>query len=181
MNVFFHTVSALAMSSVSVRLFSQQLSTPRKPLSLVGLGVLLFGVSIAWHMVLDVTPHQYPFRSKPDIAISLMVFIGFCSLVVRRRFWWLFVVVFVGHLFPDLIDLGPTMLKEFTGWSIPSFSEKVFFCHREPWSGSIFDGSRTLESHSYHLLTVAIAMMGIIYGWSHHYKKDAYIRNATLR
>lgn len=163
--MFFHVVSALAMSSVTVRILEKRLAesaVKSVPKAMVGGGLFLLG--IAWHTILDIAPHQYPFRSKPDIIISVVLFVGFCSMI-KPRWLWVFGIAFLGNIFPDLVDLGPSMLKDLTGWPIPIFPEKVFFCHKQPWSGSIFDGSRTLESHIYHSLALMLGITGIAFGW----------------
>ena len=67
----------------------------------------------------------------------------------------------LGSIFPDLVDLGPELLGEATGLSIPSVDGKVFFWHRPEFSGSIYDGTRTLKSHVYHLMVV-LASAGLV-------------------
>jgi hypothetical protein len=161
MNVTFHTLLGLATAAV---LASRQ-GQPRglalatsADLPLLGAG---FMIGIAAHGALDFAPHSYPIKSAADVLLSLGLF-GSALLLTRSRHWLLLVACFAGCIFPDVVDLGPAVLNKRLGWSLPVVT--AFPWHRRPYSGSIYDGSRSAESLLYHLV-VAGASLGTLYAY----------------
>lgn len=101
------------------------------------------------HGLLDYLPHAYPINSVVDVVLSLAL-ISIMLLLTERGRWLLLGVCFIGAIFPDLVDLGPAIVNIRLGWSLPVF--KIFPWHWREYSGSIYDGSRGVESFLYHLI-----------------------------
>ena len=55
-----------------------------------------------------------PLGAVPDILLVGATAAAWC-LAVRRRFRLLFAIAFVAAVLPDLVDLGPAMLREAAG------------------------------------------------------------------
>src|SRR5215470_5315523 len=89
--------------------------------SAVCLGVLSHGI-------LDGLKHGYPLRVAPDVLLAGLLAIGWC-LCVRRRFGLLFAGVMLASFAPDMMDLGPKMLRAATGLSTPMAGAAPLF----PW------------------------------------------------
>jgi hypothetical protein len=159
MNVTFHTIIGLATAAV---LSSRQKKTDSSRFfASSDIPVLATGfvIGILTHGLLDYLPHAYPIKSAVDVALSLALF-SIMLLFVRKRHWLLLGACFVGSLFPDLVDLGPAILNKRLGWSLPVV--KIFPWHWRQYSGSIYDGSRRVESLLYHLLVVGTGL-GFLY------------------
>ena len=159
MNVVFHTLAGLATAAVlgSRKQFadSTRLFIPSDvPFLAAG-----FVLGVLSHGLLDVAPHAYPIKSATDVSLSLLVFVA-AVLFVRRRSRLLVTACFVGGIFPDLVDLGPAILNKRFGWSLPVV--KVFPWHWRQYSGSVYDGSRPMQSLLSHLIVVAVSL-GILY------------------
>lgn len=164
MNVTFHALSGLAVAALlgskqretgSVHLFT------RSDLSLLASG---FVAGVALHGVLDLLPHSYPIKSSVDVVLGVaLIFIAIST--VRSRHVYLLGACFFGSLFPDLVDLAPAIVNKHFGLSLPVV--KLFPWHWPQYSGSIYDGSRSAESLSYHLLVVGVSFF-LLYsnrGW----------------
>jgi hypothetical protein len=153
MNVTFHTLAGLATAAViSPRLkadVSPWLFT-RQDLPWLSIG---FASGVLTHGLLDYAPHAYPIKSAVDVLVSLAVFCV-ALFLARRRNWLLLGVCFIGCIFPDLIDLGPAIVNKRLGWSLPVV--KIFPWHWRDYSGSIYDGSRAVESSLYHLIVAGV-------------------------
>ena len=109
-------------------------------LPVLGTGICLGVLS---HGVLDGLKHGYPIRAIPDILCASVVAVGWC-LFVHRRFSVLFASVFLASFAPDIVDLGPRMLRSITGISAPMVDAPLLF----PWhwpdgSGSMYPMSST--------------------------------------
>ena len=153
MNVTFHTLSALATSAV---LSSKNVDEASRPsTNRVLLVVVGFVAGILLHGVLDFLPHTYPIGSVFDVVLSLILFAaGFALVKPNQRL--LVGSCFLGAILPDLVDLGPPILNNRLGWSIPVV--KVFPWHWHKYSGSIYDGSRGLESLVLHLMVIGVTL-----------------------
>ena len=79
--------------------------------------------------------NSYPIRSAIDVTLSLALFIAIL-LFVRSRHWLLLGVCFGGRIFPDVVDLGPAIVNERMGWSLPVV--KLFPWHWGVNSGSVY-------------------------------------------
>ena len=155
MNVTFHTLAGLATAAIiSPRITSEDSprSFARQDLFWLSIG---FASGVLTHGLLDYAPHAYPFKSAIDVLVGLVLFCVALS-VARRRYRLLLVVCFVGCIFPDVIDLGPAIVNKRTGWSLPVV--KIFPWHWREYSGSIYDGSRAVESFLYHLIVAGVCL-----------------------
>jgi hypothetical protein len=154
MNVTFHTLASFATAAaLSARLENRNLwRFPSASDTLILGGGFITGILI--HGILDTTPHNYPIPSVIDILLSLILFPLFL-LIAKRYLWLLIAVCFAGAIFPDLVDLATNMVNRRIGTSLPVV--KIFPWHWRQYSGSIYDGSRRLESAIYHLVVAAIS------------------------
>jgi hypothetical protein len=151
MNVMFHTVASIATASV----LSAQLK--EKPIkSATGLTILAagFATGILLHGVLDWSPHQYPLPSVPDVVVSLIPFSAM-FMVAHHEARWILFACFLGAIFPDLVDLGPAILKKQMQLNLATV--KIFPWHWKQYSGSIYDGSRQWLSNLNHLLVAGVS------------------------
>jgi len=159
MNVVFHTLAGLAAASAlsSSKQFgdSRRLFIP-SDMPFLSAG---FALGLISHGLLDVAPHAYPIKSAPDVFLGLL-FIVSALIFARRRGRVLVAACFVGSMFPDLVDLGPAILNKRLGWSLPVV--KVFPWHWHQYSGSVYDGSRPLQSLVSHLIVVTVGL-GVLY------------------
>ena len=163
MNVTFHTLASLATAAVLCSRLKDT-DSPRifiptdVPLLAIG-----FAAGVLMHGLLDYAPHAYPIKSAADVALSLAIFSAVLLLAGRRQ-WLLLSACFLGSIFPDLVDLGPAIVNKGLGWSLPVV--KIFPWHWRAYSGSIYDGSRGVESFSYHLI-VAGGSLILLYAFRH--------------
>lgn len=134
-----------------------------------------FCLAVLSHGVLDGLKHGYPLRSAPDVVVAAVMATAWC-LCVRRRFLFLFAAVFFASFMPDVVDLGPGMLRSATGVSTPTAgAAAVFPWHWPDGSGSVYpmsstapDRTRILDtgrniviSWVNHLIIIAFATTGI--------------------
>jgi hypothetical protein len=128
MNVLFHLSVGVGIIST----FSNNKTISAKHIFAGGiLGVLSHGI-------LDYIPHCYPINSKVDALVGLSFLIGFL-LLVKNKWRLLSVVVLVGCILPDLIDLGPTIVNKLLNFNIfPEFNN-FFPWHYHDYSGSIYN------------------------------------------
>ncbi len=171
MNVIFHVLTGAAAAGVATRFLDPLRTGPGTYLAMSG---ALVGLGVMLHGLLDIAPHQYPLRATPDILVS-SVLIAVILACVRPRWVVLTSASIFGNILPDLIDLGPSMLFEISGIDLRFTSEKVFFWHTPEFSGSIYNGSRSFESHSYHSVVVLLATCAVIAAW------NTLARNALTR
>jgi hypothetical protein len=159
MNVTFHIVAAVgasaALSSRKLRASALQSNAP----SDLPLLTAAFVAGLLLHGLLDWLPHSYPINSAADVGVGLAVVAG-AMVFVRQEHRLLLGACAFGSVLPDLVDLGPAIINKRLGWSLPVF--KFFPWHWRQYSGSIYDGSRSLESGLCHLLIVA-ASFGLIW------------------
>jgi hypothetical protein len=135
----------------------------------ISLGVLSHGV-------LDGLKHAYPIRAVPDVLCAGLLAICWC-LCVRRRFFLLFASVILASLAPDVVDLGPRMLRSTTGiWTPMVDVGPLFPWHWPEGSGSMYpmlskapEQTRILDigenrsvSWTNHLIVIAFAALGIL-------------------
>ena len=151
MNVAFHTVAALATAAVLSSRYRVRTTLPSSGF----LPAIGFIIGVLLHGLLDYAPHSYPFDSRLDVALSLALASLAISLSkAKNRF--LVLACYSGSIFPDLIDLGPAAINRSFGWSLPTV--KIFPWHWHRYSGSVYDGSRSLESLLLHIVVVALSI-----------------------
>jgi hypothetical protein len=153
MNILFHTITATTLATVI---------SSKKTSKTLNLKILLlcFLLGVFLHGILDFLPHQYPISSKIDVLISVSVMAS--VLVLTKKTNSIIVAFcFLGSIFPDLIDLGPEIINNLTGTTLPTFD--IFPWHWQKYSGSIFDNSRPLLSTIIHIIVVLINLSVLFY------------------
>lgn len=159
MNVTFHALGSFATAAV----LSLEKRENRRSLSAVKKYLIGFAVGILIHGVLDLLPHQYPVPSKVDVVLALFLLLLFLFLSQKQNFP-LILICFAGCIFPDVIDLGPVIVDKYLGISLPRLPFRLFPWHIKQYSGSIYDGSRTIESAFYHISFLLICF-GLLYAY----------------
>jgi hypothetical protein len=174
MNVTFHALVAIGIAHVAAaRLDSSHDGVfIRADLWVLGMAT---GLAVLSHGVLDGLKHGYPIRPAPDVLCACLLAAGWC-FAVRRRFALLFASVILASFAPDLVDLGPRMLRSATGIGTPmADAAPVFPWHWPDGSGSMYpasskspastrvldDGWNRIVSWTNHLIVIAFAASGI--------------------
>lgn len=156
MNVLFHTSAAIGTIALSVSNDSVEDKIFSKNNIKRGVN-FFFGIGIISHGVLDFIPHCYPINSKIDAIISLIIILAsiFSS---NKQNKFLVTLIFLGSIFPDLIDLSPQIIEKYLGINMPNF-EKIFPWHFHENSGSIYNDncSNSMVYHS--ILTFSILLI----------------------
>src|SRR5215470_15105007 len=142
MNVTFHALTAAGIAHIAATRVraSRDGWFFRSDLRVLGIAICLGVLS---HGVLDGLKHGYPIRAIPDIVCASLLAVCWC-LSVHRRFSSLFASVFLASFAPDIVDLGPRMLRSITGTWTPMVDAPLLF----PWhwpdgSGSMYPMSGT--------------------------------------
>lgn len=154
MNVTFHVLGSFATAAVLSREADSK-NSMFATLAKFGVG---FVVGVLVHGLLDYLPHEYPLRSKFDIALALILLL-FALSAVQMQNIVLLLICFAGSIFPDVIDLGAAIANKHLGVALPQLPFKIFPWHWEQFSGSIYDGSRRFESTVYHLIFVSVCFI----------------------
>jgi hypothetical protein len=148
MNVIFHTLGSLATAAV----LSAKPDEKKWNLKKLSIG---FIAGILLHGILDVLPHNYPLPSKFDAAASLLL-LALSILLAQSRNRILILVCFAGAVFPDIVDLGAGIINKHLGIPVPQMPFKIFPWHRKQYSGSVYDGSRNIESLACYIFLLSI-------------------------
>lgn len=153
MNVLFH----LASSTVIPVLVIQASARPKgfKKMSLNAFMAFILG--IISHGTLDYIPHCYPIPSKIDVTVGA-VFIAFVLWKVKFSFKLIYFTAMIGCIFPDLLDLGPSIANDILGLNLPIF-DKVFPWHFSEYSGSLYYQDCTVSMINHALLFVVIGIV----------------------
>ena len=174
MNVTFHALTAVGIAHIAaIRLEpSREGWFYRSDLWVLGPAITLGVLS---HGVLDGLKHGYPIQTMPDVFCAGALAICWC-LCVRRRFFLLFATVSLASFVPDIVDLGPRMLRSATGiwtpmldaaplfpWHWPDGSGSMYaLSSKSPQSTRILDiGQNRIISWTNHLIVVTFAASGI--------------------
>ena len=165
MNVTFHVLASFATAAVLN--FPSQ--TDWRNVSNLWRYAIGFAAGIAVHGVLDFLPHHYPLRSKVDVALALILLAVFSILAARRNLSLLW-ICFIGSIFPDSVDLSAGIANKHLGIALPQLPFKVFPWHWKEYSGSIYDGSRAVESGAYHL-SVLLICFALLYAYRNSFFK----------
>ena len=194
MNVVFHVLAGAAIAHVAATRLKPGLPVAAASRRLCGPDAAVLscvaGVSVLSHGVLDGLKHGYPLSAAADIAAAAAVAVAWC-LAVQPRFVALFATALIAAVVPDVVDLGPGMLRSVAAtWAVPAlpswavswhlFPWHLFPWHLFPWhwadgSGSMFPaasrapaatkildtGDNLAVSWANHLIVVALAMSGI--------------------
>jgi hypothetical protein len=146
MNVIFHALGSFATAAVLCLKPNEEIWN--LPKLAVG-----FFAGILIHGILDSLPHQYPLYSKFDVIFALVLLAIMFSLAQKQN-RLLILACFGGAIFPDVVDLSAGIANKHLGIAIPQFSFKMFPWHWKEFSGSIYDGSRRVESNIYHIIVL---------------------------
>jgi len=156
MNVTFHVLAGLATAAL---LCNGDMECPRergaRPWQ-AGLAGCVTGIGI--HGLLDWLPHAYPIPSVVDVILALCV-VSVAVGCAQRRHRLLVLASFLGAVLPDVVDLAPQLMNRHMGTALPVV--RVFPWHWPAYSGSLYDGSRALESAVHHVWVVG-ASIGIL-------------------
>jgi hypothetical protein len=129
MNVTFHELAAIAIAQETAAGIQAR---PGRHVRWTWAGAVALGVLS--HGVLDAIPHYYPLPSPVDAVLSIARVAGWCWLVPR----WMRVpllLVCLGALLPDIVDLLPGDLRRLYGVHLPVWP-RVFPWHWPAGSGS---------------------------------------------
>lgn len=153
MNVTFHALGSFATAAVL------SLKPGEKYFSASSLAKYVIGfiAGILIHGLLDYAPHEYPIYSKVDPPLALFL-LALTLFAAQKQNYLLILICFAGCIFPDIVDLGPVIVKKYLGISAPQLPFRLFPWHLKEFSGSIYDGSRRAESTFYHLAFVILCV-----------------------
>lgn len=121
---------------------------------------LVFLIGIIFHGILDYIPHCYPFPSKIDAILSLLLIIV-AILSADRKYRLIVAASFAGNIFPDLIDLSSGILNKYMHLNIPVFP-KVFPWHWPEYSGSIYNGGCNVSNINHSIVIAMVLMICIL-------------------
>src|SRR5262245_41610927 len=170
MMVPFHILAAAAIAHLAVASLKGATDpTPRAPgiAMIAAVGVL----AVLSHGILDGLKHGYPLSPLVGTACGALLGIAWC-LMVRPHLALLFVVAMAGSIAPDVIDLGPEILREQTGIALLSHAD-FFPWHWRQGSGSMEAGdpdrARDLRvprnqavSYTNHAIVLAFSIASIL-------------------
>jgi hypothetical protein len=139
MSIPFHILTAAGIAHVAAAAIGRQrVEDGRRPP--VILLILVGALAILSHGILDGLKHGYPFPPMEGIAFGAVLGLVWCW-AVRPPLTILFAIAMVGVLTPDIIDLGPDILRSKTG--IRTFDHPhIFPWHWNEGSGSMYPGTR---------------------------------------
>ncbi len=138
MNIIFHTAASIGLSVLLTDTRNIENSN-KKTVNIVKTGAFAFLSGIFLHGILDYIPHCYPLSAKYDILISLMI-ISTVILLAKKDYKLIFIFAFIGNIFPDLIDLLPSILNKYLKLNVIVY-KKIFPWHFLEYSGSLYNVS----------------------------------------
>ena len=143
--------TAAALSSTSTDATAGQ-SPYRSSAFLSAIGLV---IGIVVHGILDYLPHSYPIPSRLDVALSLILVVLTIAMA-KPKTRSIVLACYLGCILPDVIDLAPAILNRTFGLGLPT--PKMFPWHWPKYSGSIYDGSKKLESALLHFAVLALSI-----------------------
>jgi hypothetical protein len=175
MNVTFHVITGAGIAHVAAIQIRNSRNGwfCRRDLTVAGMAIFLGVLS---HGVLDGLKHGYPIRPAPDVLCAGLLALCWC-LFARHRYRLLFASVILASLAPDIIDLGPKMLRSTLGIMTPMADlGHLFPWHWPDGSGSMYPaashapertrildtGQNEIISWTNHLIVIAFAASGIL-------------------
>jgi hypothetical protein len=136
MNVLFHTITAISVAVLLTDTKKIELSKTSRIVVITSIST--FALGIISHGVLDYIPHCYPINSKLDVIASLASIVA-TLWFTNKKYRLIMVLSFLGSIFPDLVDLSPSIINKQFALHLPIF-EKLFPWHLHKYSGSIYTG-----------------------------------------
>jgi hypothetical protein len=161
MNVIFHTTAALGITVLFTK--TDEIDNSVKTKNIVETSILVFGIGIISHGILDFIPHCYPINSKLDVILGLII-IATTIWFIKKRYRIVAISSFIGSIFPDLVDLLPSILNKQIGFNLP-IKNKIFPWHWHEYSGSIYTNNCNISTINHILLVLIVSLIC----W---YKKD---------
>ena len=154
MNVIFHTTTAFGVAVLLTD--TRAIADAATNKKIIETGICGFLLGLLSHGALDYTPHCYPINSKLDAIAGLTMIIALVWLTTKR-YRLITGLSFLGCVFPDLIDLSPSILNKQLGLSLPIMN-KIFPWHWHEYSGSIYGSNCDVSTanHLFVILTVII-------------------------
>jgi hypothetical protein len=164
-SVVFHIIAGAAIAHAAASTLRRLPdSEPTRPtvrmVALVGILALLS------HGVLDGLKHGYPLSPLADVLIATTLGIAWCR-AGRSRLWPLFVCAVLMSVAPDVVDLGPTIVRHRLGVPLPlNPLGPMFPWHWQDGSGSMNPGQpdRFHDLDAGRNLAVSVANHVIILG-----------------
>jgi hypothetical protein len=154
MNIIFHTTTAISVAVLLTDTKRIEQTTTSK--NVIWTSILTFTVGLISHGALDYIPHCYPINSKLD-AIAGLIIILTTTWLANKKYRLIMGLSFLGSIFPDLVDLSPSIINKQIGLSLPTI-DKIFPWHLHNYSGSIYTGDcdNSTLNHILLLLTICI-------------------------
>jgi hypothetical protein len=152
MNVLLHITSAIGVAVLLTDTKRIEHQSPVMTIMLTSAIGFLFGI-IA-HGALDYIPHGYPVNSKLD-AIGGLIIIIVTILLTNKKYRIIIGLTLLGSLFPDLIDLSPSIANKQLGLSLPE-GNKIFPWHWHEYSGSIYSGPYSISTLNHFLVILGV-------------------------
>ncbi|MGB0931163.1 MAG: hypothetical protein ACPGVB_10325 [Chitinophagales bacterium] len=155
MNVFFHTTTAIGIAIALTDTQHFHSNTPIK--NTFPIAFCAFVVGIIGHGALDYIPHCYPIPSKADVVFGLFIIL-ICLWRSHNTYRFILFASFVGSIFPDLIDLSPSILHKYIGTPIPT-TAKLFPWHWHEYSGSIYTQNCDVSTFNHILVLITVTII----------------------
>jgi hypothetical protein len=172
MNVVFHTLTSVGITHVAARALPPEpapsgraLPLPRGSFAVV---LAAFVAGVLSHGILDGLKHGYPIHYELDPPLGLVSIAIWC-VCARPRYRLLGLVAFLGAILPDLVDLGPGVVRALVGGRLPHPSGHLFPWHWHDGSGSLYpgrgldSGDNQIVSITNHLIVVGLSLLAIAF------------------
>ncbi|MDR2956429.1 MAG: hypothetical protein LBV43_15255 [Prevotella sp.] len=151
MNILFHLVT-----SVGVTVIVTDTTGICKVREGIIPGICAFSAGLIIHGILDYLPHTYPFSATVDVFLSLLV-VAALIISSKPKYWLIICLAMLGSVFPDVIDLLPSILNKYLTFDLP-VGNKIFPWHWADYSGSIFIG-KSIASDINHFSVLIITII----------------------
>jgi hypothetical protein len=155
MNVIFHTTAAIGITVLFTE--TDKIDNSSNIRNVFKTSVLVFVIGVISHGVLDYIPHCYPINSKLDVILGLIIMTS-TLLFINKCYWLITAFSFIGSIFPDLVDLLPSILNKHIGLNLP-IKDKIFPWHWHDYSGSIYSGDCNLSIINHLLLVLTVSII----------------------
>ena len=154
MNVLFHLTTGIGIAAALTDTRNIHLEGTFKDKLIVTINGFIIGVTS--HGVLDYVPHCYPVNSKVDVFLGLVILLLF-TFLANKKYRLIVGLIFLGCIFPDLVDLSPAILNKHLGLGLPEFN-KIFPWHWHNYSGSIYANRCDVSTLNHVLVLIVVAI-----------------------
>ncbi len=171
MNILFHTTTAVGIIATAnnTSSFQQNSLTLSKQIQH---GLICFSIGVISHGALDYIPHCYPIPSRIDVVLGSLMIVVF-TFLAKEEYRIIVAASFLGSIFPDVVDLMPSMLNKYLNLNLPII-EKIFPWHYHEYSGSIYSGDCFISNINHFLVVFTVA---IICYWRLYDLKRGFIKS----